>query len=79
VAIQRLWTCQFSDVAGKAIAKNNAALLNVLQQLGESGEAVTISRLALPDIGSTIPNAVVVATTLIYSVPTAETTFDFEN
>jgi len=76
---QRLWTYQFSGSPRDALANAKGALQQVLDQFGEIGEVVTISQtLAADPTNTKVPNAVLLFTTLVYRVPTADATFEFE-
>jgi len=76
---QRLWINQFSGSPRDALANAKGALQQVLDQFGEVGEVVTIDQtLAADPTNTKVPNAILVFTVLVYRVPTADTTFDFE-
>ena len=76
---QRVWTYQFSGSPGGVLANTKGALQQVLDQFADTGEVLTVTQTLIADpTNAKVANAVLLSTTLVYRVPTADTAFDFE-
>ena len=76
---QRLWTYQVSGTPASAAANTKAAIQQILDQLADTADVLTISQTLVTDPANLkVQNAVLLSTFLVYRVPAADTTFDFE-